>query len=118
MNLLESMYLGAAETQLFLLNACPADTGNAQIRRVNWHSDSSSEEYRARFTSRPPVFTKRCCKLVRDQFSIQRGGLASLLPELHGTPRAANLSQEGQVSVQIDAMDPVRSALLTLSEPG
>ena len=25
------------------------------------------------FTSRPPVFTRRCCKFVSDQFSIRRG---------------------------------------------
>ena len=42
-------------------------------RRVRWLSVNSSQYYRAWFTSRPPVFTKHCCKLVSDQFPILFG---------------------------------------------
>jgi hypothetical protein len=42
-------------------------------RRVRWLSANSSQQYRACFTSRPPVFTNRCCKPVSDHFSILFG---------------------------------------------
>ena len=59
----------------------PADTGSAAIRRttlpkrrrVRWLSAKSSQYYPACFTSRPLVFTNRCCKLVSDQLSVSLG---------------------------------------------
>ena len=59
----------------------PAGTGSAQIRcsiapnrrRVRWLSASNSQESRACLTSRPPVLTRRCWRLVNDQLSMRVG---------------------------------------------
>ena len=59
------------------LSLYPAGTGSRAIRpsiaanrrRFRCPSTRRSQQYRACFTSRPPVFTSRCCKLVSDQCS-------------------------------------------------
>ncbi len=77
----------------------PVATARAPIRRtmlpnsrlVRWLSASISQYYRACFTSLPPVFTNRCCKLVSDQFSIFFGSTS----RRHRFPRlyASTLNQ-------------------------
>jgi hypothetical protein len=59
----------------------PAGTGSNAIRPGIALNAAGSDvlppgkggKYRACLTSRPPVFIGRCCKLVRDHFSIPLG---------------------------------------------
>jgi hypothetical protein len=73
----------------------PAGTGSASIRRimppnsrlVRWLSANGRQQYRACFTNRPPVFTSRCSKLVRDQFSTFLGTVYARMGPVLGISR-------------------------------
>jgi hypothetical protein len=64
---LASAYLVAAGKAAALRAIAP---NRRLVRRL---SASICQQYRACLTSRPPVFTERCCKLVGDEFSIVFG---------------------------------------------
>jgi hypothetical protein len=58
----------------------------ANSRRARGLSAQNSQQYQACFTSRPPVFTRRYCKLVKDQFSILFGTLRATVKTHHDWP--------------------------------
>src|ERR1017187_776865 len=56
------------------------------------HGKSGSASFQAIFHTSPSIFTKRCCKLVRDQLSIRAGNTRHSV-RLESGSEAIQLSQ-------------------------